>query len=56
MLKDDTEVLNKMNNELTTGAWKDDISCPINIILGSTSDVGATQQSTNNGGTWIGRQ
>ena len=25
-------------NELTTGAWKDDISCPINNVLGSTSD------------------
>ena len=28
-----------MKNELTTGAWQDDISCPINIILGSTSDA-----------------
>jgi hypothetical protein len=39
MLKDDTKVLNNMINELTTGAWQDDIGCPININLGVTSDV-----------------
>ena len=27
-----------MKNEITTGAWQDHISCPININLGSTSD------------------
>jgi hypothetical protein len=27
-----------MENELTTGAWQDNISCPIIIILGSISD------------------
>ncbi len=28
-----------MKNDLTTGTWQDDISCPINIILFCTSDV-----------------
>ncbi len=38
ILKDDTKVLNKMINELTTGTWQDNIGCPVNINLGSTSD------------------
>jgi hypothetical protein len=28
-----------MKNELTTEAWQEDISCPININLGSTFDA-----------------
>jgi hypothetical protein len=34
--------LQRMKNDLTTGAWQHDIGCPISIVLLSTSD-GSTQ-------------
>ena len=36
---DDILGLFTLKNELTTGTWKDDPGCPINIVLLATSDV-----------------
>ncbi len=36
---DDSNILHKMKNDLTTRTWQDDIWCPINIILFCTSDA-----------------
>ncbi len=37
--QDDNNIFYKIKNDLTTGTWKGDIWCPINIILFCTSDV-----------------
>ncbi len=39
-LQDDNKLFWKMKNDLTAGTWKEDIWCPINIILFCTSDEG----------------
>ncbi len=41
-----------MKNDLTTGAWQDDIWCPINIILFCTSDGGRNGRGRRSGGRW----
>jgi hypothetical protein len=38
-LQDDNKIFWKMKNDLTTGAWQNNIWRPINIILSCTSDV-----------------
>ncbi len=43
-----------MKNDLTTGSWQDNISCPINIILLCTSDVEECGQTKVANRTWLG--